>query len=213
MTRLFIIRHGNTFAPGSPLLRIGSGTDLALVKSGIHQANALANHFAGAGIGFAAVFSGPLNRATQTARALADGTPVRPLELLNEIDHGPDEGRPENEVLARLGQAALKNWDERAEPPKGWIVNANQRVAGWRGFFARAANDWPGKNVALVTSNGAARFALLALDPRPVLPGLKLATGAYGIIEVEPGGAVRLIKWGVRPEPGVDPDQRERTHG
>ncbi len=38
MTKLIIIRHGNTFNPDQTPLRVGAGTDIPLVTSGREQA-------------------------------------------------------------------------------------------------------------------------------------------------------------------------------
>ena len=64
----------------------------------------------------------------------------------------------------------------------GWIVDAARRLAGWRSLWTTGEG-----HVLIVTSNGAARFALqsdpgLAAQARD-LPSLKLRTGAFGVIE------------------------------
>ena len=75
--------------------------------------------------------------------------------------------------------------------PDGWIVDAETRIAAWRAVFAQAGE---GADL-LVTSNGAARFALLALG----LPPRKLRTGAFGELAVAPDGNVTLVRWDERP--------------
>ena len=45
MARVIICRHGNTFDKGDLVRRVGARTDLALSKSGIKQANFLAEQF------------------------------------------------------------------------------------------------------------------------------------------------------------------------
>ncbi|MDT7533381.1 histidine phosphatase family protein [Sphingobium sp. SA2] len=194
MRRLFIIRHGNTFASSAQACRIGSRTDIPLVDSGHAQAERLGTWFAQQPPPIHLLFSSPLLRARQTAAAIAaatghglDGT----HDWLGEIDHGPDEGRPEADVLARIGAQALADWEERGIAPDGWIVDAESRIAAWRAVFAQAGE---GADL-LVTSNGAARFALLALG----LPPRKLRTGAFGELAVAPDGAVTLVRWDERP--------------
>lgn len=195
--RLFIIRHGNTFAPAEPPRRIGAGTDLPLVESGRVQADRLGVHLAGRGIKVAGLFSSPLTRARETAARVgaaldhaADGT----LPWLNEIDHGPDEGRTEEAVVARIGAAAIAAWDREGIAPPGWTVDAATRIAAWRAFFATA----PEGDSLLVTSNGAARFALLAL--RVATDGLKLRTGAYGELAIGADNHAALVAWDLRPD-------------
>lgn len=194
MRRIFVIRHGNTFTSGEEPRRIGSRTDIPLVESGRAQAERLGGWFAGEGIRIGRMLSSPLLRARETAQAIATATGHAPdgaRDWLGEIDHGPDEGRSEAEVAARIGAPALALWEEQGVAPDGWIVDAEARLAAWSAVFAeqRAGVD------LLVTSNGAARFALLALG----LPPRKLRTGAFGEFLVEADGAVRLVRWDERP--------------
>ncbi|MEC3912378.1 histidine phosphatase family protein [Sphingobium sp. CR2-8] len=196
MRRLFIIRHGNTFASSAQARRVGSRTDIPLVESGVAQADRLGQWFAGQTLPIDRLLASPLQRARQTADRIAiatghaqDGT----RDWLGEIDHGPDEGRPEAEVVARIGAQALADWDERGVAPDGWIVDADRRISAWRAFFAEreAGVD------LLVTSNGAARFALIAAGLP--LGALKLRTGAFGELAVDATGAVTLLRWDERP--------------
>ncbi len=61
--------------------------------------------------------------------AMDDGQPVRPLALLTEVDHGPDEGKTEEAVVARLGAAAIAAWDREGIVPPGWTVDPEARLA------------------------------------------------------------------------------------
>lgn len=196
MRRLFIIRHGNTFASGAQACRIGSRTDLPLVESGQVQAQRLGAWFAAQDFAITRLLTSPLLRARQTAQAIADATGHAPdgtRDWLGEIDHGPDEGRPEAQVLARIGAQAIADWDERAIAPVDWIVDADARIAAWRAYFAEG-----GEGVdLLVTSNGAARFALLAAGLP--LGSLKLRTGAFGELTLDADGGVTLVQWDARP--------------
>lgn len=191
MSRAFIVRHGNTFGPGEPPRRIGARTDLPLVESGRVQALALRDHFTGQGIVLASVLVSPLLRTRETAALIAPGLAIEPTDWLREIDHGPDEGRTEGEVVARIGADALARWDAHAEPPPGWNVDAEARLSAWRGFLSSP----PTGDILLVTSNGAARYARLALG----LPAAKLRTGAYGVVDFNPLPA--MTGWDRRPAP------------
>lgn len=195
MRRIFVIRHGNTFASSVQARRIGAGTDIPLVDSGQAQAQALAHWFAAQHLPTPRIYSGPLLRARQTAQPIANALGLElgaPLAWLDEIDHGPDEGRLEADVLGRIGPAAIADWDARAIAPDGWVVDADARIAAWRDWFAQAREGTD----LLVTSNGAARFALLALGQQA--GQLKLRTGAFGELLAD-GGTVRLIRWDERP--------------
>lgn len=200
-----IVRHGNTFTAGEPPRRIGARTDLPLTAAGQDQARALAAHFAALDWHFGKVFVSPLLRTRQTAEAIIAGQ-IRPVELenadfLREIDHGPDENQTEDAVTARVGKQALAAWDLHAAPPSGWSVDAEHRITAWRTLFGAPSNDH--RPTLLVTSNGAARFALLA-DPslRASLQNvttLKLPTGSYGIIRKASHGQLEVPVWGQRP--------------
>lgn len=198
-----IVRHGNTFEADEPPRRIGARTDLPLTRAGLTQAQALGRLFADEGCWFSAVLVSPLLRTRQTAAAIVEhvgpAPSPEPCDWLREIDHGPDEDKPEDAVLARIGEAALDAWDRRAEPPPGWIVEAEMRLAAWRALFA-APQDGP---TLIVTSNGAARFALLArpelLAASTGLTSLKLPTGGYGTILRDADGVLTVPVWGRRP--------------
>lgn len=201
-----IVRHGNTFEAGELPRRIGSRTDLPLTAQGREQGQALGRHFAAQGIRFARAFVSPLLRTRQTADAILAHQPAPAARaetagFLREIDHGPDENEAEDTILARIGKDALAAWDTRAIPPPGWQVDPEARLSAWRGLFAGETDA--GGPVLLVTSNGAARFALLAdrglAEGARAASTLKLPTGGYGAIGRGEAGALELQGWGIRP--------------
>ncbi|MCJ2188344.1 histidine phosphatase family protein [Novosphingobium beihaiensis] len=196
-----IVRHGNTFERGEPPRRIGVRTDLPLTAAGHAQAEALGAHFAAQGMAFAKVLVSPLARTRQTAEAILRHLPGSPSPLpcawLREIDHGPDENAAEDAILARIGAEALAAWDAQGVAPPGWEVDAEARIAAWQALFEEEKGP-----VLLVTSNGAARFALLAaglVQGQESPSGLKLPTGGYGVIHRGERGGLTLAEWGVRP--------------
>ncbi len=197
MSRIIIVRHGNTFDPGDIVTRVGGRTDLALTASGRAQAEALARHFAERGERFGRAFCSPLRRTRETAEiVLAGSAQLEVLEFLREIDYGPDENKPEAEVLSRIGEAALQAWERDGVAPSGWIVDPAALVQGWRKLFVRLG-AMQGASL-VVTSNGIARFALDAADMRGRFSP-KLRTGAYGTLVLDGAGAARAIDWDVRP--------------
>jgi broad specificity phosphatase PhoE len=197
-----IVRHGNTFGPGDPPRRIGARTDLPLVDSGREQALKLGSYFRDNACRFDRVLIAPLERTHETARlilsAMDERLPLVACDWLAEIDHGPDEGQLQTTVVSRIGEAALTDWDKHGVSPPGWLVDADRRIAAWQTFYA---SD-PAGTTLIVSSNGAARFALFADDrlarQARSLPSLKLATGAFGMIALEPQGP-RLTAWNQRP--------------
>ena len=205
---LTIVRHGDTFAPGEPARRIGAATDLPLVASGEAQARALGRLFAAEGRRFDHVLVSPLRRTRETAAlilaALPPHPPIEPCAWLAEIDHGPDENRTEDEVRARVGDAALADWNWALVAPPGWTVEAPMRIAAWRALLATATG-----HLLLVTSAGAARFALAAeaglAEQASALGSPKLRTGAWGRI-VTVDGRLMIAAWDRCPDPEAATD-------
>ena len=227
VTRLIVVRHGNTFNSGDVILRVGSATDIPLTEKGVAQGNAVGRDLAASGIKVDAIFSAPLLRTKRSAEEIAsyyDNMPVVVEKFLTELDYGMDDGQPEDDIVLRLGivesdgkitaqtsldelreagKAALKKWDSEAVLPRAWehlAPRAVQLEKDWAEFGDRVAKEFTGKTVVAVTSNGIARFSKVLLNGDDALGGnLKLATGAYGIYVYE-NGAWRSEKWNVRPE-------------
>ncbi len=193
MLRLVIVRHGNTFESGEVPRRVGSRTDIDLTATGQAQAEALGRAFSTTA--FSRCLVSPLKRTRQTAEAILSAqphpVPVETASFLAEIDHGPDENRTDDEIVARIGPAALADWDRLGEAPQGWIVDREARIAAWRALAATASDE----TLLLVTSNGAARFGLMAFG----LPVHKIRTGAWGTILIPPGGPAEIFDWDQRP--------------
>jgi probable phosphoglycerate mutase len=190
--RVFIVRHGNTFDKGDILLRVGGRTDLPLSTSGLIQAKSLAVHFEA--FDFMQAYSSDLKRTRQTAETILGNQPYAFAHFLAEIDYGPDEGQPEDAVVARLGQAALDRWDTDAIPPIEWHVDPEDLRTAWQAFLATCSQT---SDTLVVTSNGVARFLLDVVEVTIDVPR-KLRTGAYGAVEFTPKGPV-LTAWDVRP--------------
>ncbi len=197
MSLVYIVRHGNTFDKGDVVRRVGGRTDLPLSMSGHIQAERLAEHFAH--ISFGKVYASQLKRQTETAQAILNGQEQSPeiktLEFLREIDYGPDENKPETDVIARIGEVAMAGWELYARPPQGWNVDANAIRQGWAQFFQSRRSET--KPILLVTSNGTARFIFDVVDHKGGL-SRKLRTGAYGIVNIL-SDKPYLMSWDVRP--------------
>ena len=196
--KLYIIRHGNTFDAGDVVTRVGGRTDLRLSNSGKEQAKALGEHFAEKGITFDQMLAGPLVRTRETASLIASrlgqAITIEIEEGLREIDYGPDENQPEDTVVARVGQAALDLWEEEAIPAEDWLVDVNGLIDFWLALF----RYWQESEttLAVVTSNGIARFALKAAEAKG--QSLKLKTGSYGVLSLK-DGKIDVEGWNIRP--------------
>lgn len=204
MPNIYIVRHGNTFDAGDLILRVGGKTDLPLSKSGTAQARTLGEHFLSSGIAFDTVYCSTLQRTRETAQIILAKVTV-PVELttlpfLTEVDYGPDEGKLEDVVLARIGKEALDSWEREAIVPSGWIVDISGIVMGWEELFGRVAGARGGSNHLVVTSNGIARFITRArgFSSATQMGSLKLRTGAYAHILCETASP-KLLRWNIRP--------------
>lgn len=204
MTDIYIVRHGNTFDKGDVVTRVGARTDLSLSQSGRTQAAALAEYFAeNVPQGFSAAYCSPLRRTRETAEAILAKSSTAPgltaVEFLREVDYGPDENRPEAEVIQRVGDAALQAWESKAVPPPGWEIEPEEVRAAWSDFLSKLSQSESDRPVLIVTSNGIARFVLDVIEYDGARPeAIKLKTGAYGVIATASGRPV-LRSWNVRP--------------
>jgi probable phosphoglycerate mutase len=199
MSRVIIIRHGNTFNQGDTVLRVGSRTDLPLTKGGEEQLNLLAFHFKEHGIFPSKIYCGALQRATKSAVILSEvlHAPIIKDSRFNEVDYGSDDGLPESDVIARVGEKALKEWEEFGTPPSGWNINAAEIKERWRTFFLNELSSHD-ELIFVVTSNGVARFALQMASNFTSFP-LKLRTGAYGELEIDKRNSEIVVKsWDLR---------------
>ena len=205
-TRLIIARHGNTFGKDDVVRRVGT-TDLPLVESGLLQGQRLGIALCEQHWQPDVIFTSRLQRTQQTAqqamRAMQIDVPVQPLAIFDEIDYGPDENQPEAEVLARIGEAALRDWETHAIVPAGWRVDPEQIIQDWHQFATTLSQDYAGQTILVVTSNGIARFA-------PYLTGdfasfaaqhaIKLATGAYAVFMHQPRASMwDCLLWNIKP--------------
>ncbi len=205
MLKLLVARHGNTFDKGDVILRVGRGTDLPLSKSGIEQAIQLGHYLKNHHPHIDHVLVSQLQRTKQTAeyalKTMQSNATIAENAIFNEIDYGIDEGKPESEVIARLGVKALNDWDKSAIVPKDWRVNPSEIQAQWQAF----AESLQGKNqtVLVVTSNGVARFigSILA-NPDQFMQSqnIKLSTGAVSCFRFE-NNEWQCDYWNARPEP------------
>ncbi len=198
MTTLIIARHGNTFENGQTPTRVGARTDLPLVDKGREQARALGQYLKARNLMPDVCYCSTLKRTKETAQiALKEAglsLPPYPLDIFDEIDYGPDENKPEADVVARLGQAAIDDWDKNAVVPDGWLVKPEQIIENWRSFADSLTKTHDtvtnrvldvSETILVVTSNGIARFA-------PHITGdfdgfsqkfsIKLKTGSLGIL-------------------------------
>lgn len=202
MTTLIVARHGNTFESGEIPRRVGARTDMNLTAKGLEQGKNLGTHFKSENLLPQFIYTSRLKRTIQTAQEImaASGLSLTPQasDIFNEIDYGPDENQTEDTVIARIGEAAIKDWENHGTLPAGWSPDAGSIIQNWKRFAVQMTTEHPNDTVLVVTSNGIARFALnLAANGSEF--DLKLATGAYGILEHSPETGWTIRGWNIRP--------------
>ncbi len=214
MTTLIIARHGNTFEEGDAPRRAGARTDLPLVEKGRLQARAIGQYLQEHDLIPDVIYSSTLQRTKQTARLALESAgislPVYALDIFNEIDYGPDENQPEDVVLSRIGAKALRDWEERAIVPQGWLAEPEEIIQNWQRFAHNITKTHDTvtdevmdikETVVVVTSNGIARFAPYITDNFENFAKnypLKLKTGSIGILLFSKGKWV-VLDWNIVP--------------
>jgi broad specificity phosphatase PhoE len=174
------------------------------------QAEALAIRFDGTAI--AAVYTSPLERAADTARALAARHKVRLVEVgdLREIDFGEALGLTFEELPHDLRTALLQRPTEVRFPGGENYSDLQRRVTT---ALDEVVAAHPGATVAVVSHAGAIRAALAAW--------LRMADDAAFRLDQRPA-AVNVVDWfdgtpfvrlvnGTEPEVGSPAARRRRT--
>jgi len=186
--RLILSRHGNTFAPGDPVVWTGSSNDLSLVDSGKQQAGNLATALGDNAIRLDAIYCGPLKRTRDYAGIVIEQLKLK-LEAvvdtrLNEIDYGEWTGLTNEEVIGRFGETEVKAWDKQSKWPvnAGWTGSEQQVMADVQSIAADLiARHKADDTVLLVSSNGRLRYFLSLvqgeLERRISTGGFKVKTG------------------------------------
>jgi 2,3-bisphosphoglycerate-dependent phosphoglycerate mutase len=203
---IIIARHGNTFAAGEVVRRVGI-TDLPLVESGVQQAEKLAQHLLAEGLRPSVIFTSELQRTQKMAeifcKIAGEQIPTFAKPIFNEINYGIDENQPEEQVAKRLGEK-LQLWEEHGIPPEDWHINVRQVLQNWQDFLQILWQNYAGESkiFLVITSNGIARFAPklcanFADEQHKYSP--KLSTGAFGIIQLAQYNQYILQSWNIRP--------------
>lgn len=140
---LILARHGRTAANAGGLLQ--GRRDLPLDELGVSQAAALGAVLAAEPGGVERIVSSPLQRARQTAQAIAEatGAPVEVDEAWIELDYGELDGTPLTEVppevwrrwrvdpsFAPEGGESLLDVAARVEPAASSLLSDGAEPAG-----------------------------------------------------------------------------------
>ncbi len=201
MTKLLIIRHGNTFNPDETPRRVGCRTDIPLVQSGVTQARALGAYIKREGLIPDSIYASELQRAQQTAQIMTRDAglniEIQTDKTFNEIDHGADENKTEADIIARIGKKSLEDWDDYNVVPDGWDVDPRAVQQSWIDFANNCIQARDGQTTCVVSSGGIIRFAPILLSSPIDNP--KVKTASMSLFEHD-GEQWTCLFWNKRPE-------------
>jgi phosphoserine phosphatase len=186
--RLYVARHPETDFNRDG--RYQGQRESRLTDVGIRQADALAQALATSEV--QSVFSSPLERCAQTARAVAarHALPVIVDSRLLEIAHGTWEGRLRRDI-ERDDRQRMRAW--RSAPDSVTFEGGESLMdvnARWLDFTASLDAD---ANAVVVTHDVIVRLAILSATNRPPaeLWSPRVCNGGYALIDIEGAGASR----------------------
>lgn len=190
MTRLILMRHGNTFEEGQNPIQIGARTDLPLTASGQKQAQAMAQYLKRKEIVPKAIFAGQLKRQTESAYLIGKEFEINfeNTRALNEVDYGLWEGLTAEQIQSKWPKEYAE-WNDAAE----WQVDIFQSTAEkylepFKTWVEELRKKYPNQTILAVTSNGILRF----------IRNEKVKTGHFCEIELE-SGCTKVISWNRNP--------------
>lgn len=200
MTRILLVRHGNTFGPGDKVVWVGAREDLPLVEKGEAQAGALGEALRAAGLTPSRIICGPLKRTRRAAEIVAELTGFSgeaSIDMrLREIDYGSWGGKSCDEIIAEYGEAAHRTWNDQHKRPPGadWSPSEAELQANALASMTDAAEQ----DLSLViTSNGILRYMYGATAG--VSADVKVKTGNVCAVQFT-GGEGRRLFWNQKPD-------------
>ena len=194
-TTIYLIRHGECAGNREGLFR--GRYDFLLNEVGIEQARSLAGELKG--VHFDAVYSSPLSRALETAKAICEGREIEPIveQGFNNIHLGAWEGKPKKEIAEKFPKE-FRLW--RTEPEKLRMAGAEtlEKVqARAVKALARITEERMGEGFAVLTHRAVIKPLIAGIlgIPAPYFWKLNPETASYSIIEhtMERGYALTLF--------------------
>ncbi len=189
MTRIVLVRHGQT--EWNRAERFRGRTDLSLNATGHAQAHAVARRIISSWR-VATIYTSPLQRALQTAQAIAHrcAVKVQPCAGLMDINYGQWQGlTPEEAQQASPEQFALwQTTPQKVHLPGGESLNQVRRraMAAVREIVA----GHPEQTVVLVSHQAVCRLLVLAILGLPTAQFWRIhqETSALNVFEYANGG-------------------------
>ncbi|MCU0511734.1 MAG: histidine phosphatase family protein [Anaerolineae bacterium] len=195
LTRVFIIRHGETDYNAAG--RWQGILQTSLNETGRRQAQALAQHLRTQPLD--AIYSSDLIRAYDTAQYLAQGRPLSVIsdQRLREINAGVFQGLNREEIQ-RTYPLEYSQWqkDNHFIVPQGESRAQMQArmVAAWQEIVTRT----PGHSAAMVSHGGSIRYLLLHLFPDELSAGRGIENTSITTLERD-GPGWRLAEFAALP--------------
>ncbi|MGA2157696.1 MAG: histidine phosphatase family protein [Dehalococcoidia bacterium] len=192
--KLYLIRHGETVWNKQRIIQ-GSGSDTELSETGKMQVAKLA--LAVKDVPFTAIYSSPMQRAMETAGAIAGhhGLEVHPEPDLREIHVGELEGMS-MENFAKGFSQYLVDWQTKGEELN---FNGGEKLGEFRdrvwSVVEKIVKSNPGATVALVSHYFVtATIVCTALGlPLTDLVRIRIQPSSRSVLEFEAGCAPRLL--------------------
>ncbi len=193
-TRVFLVRHGATVLSAED--RYAGSVDVALSNEGKAQARALGARLAGEKV--TAVYSSPMSRAQDTARAIVEGRglDVATVPELRETDHGHWEGKTRDEIRATFPDE-YSRWERDPftfAPSSG--ETGLQVLARALPAFLAIVERHPDSSVLIVSHKATIRLvigALLGVELRGYRDRLDMSPCGLNILDVKSGAEARLV--------------------
>lgn len=208
--RLILVRHGNTFEPGSVPYCIGAIEDLPLVEKGRQQARQFGLALKDAGVIPSAWYRGPLTRHKQfseIAIEMSGNNAITPVidERLNEINYGTWSRLTDQQIKDKFGAQSHEDWVQRNVYPAdaGWKPSLERLRAEIASFINNVLSSHNTTDtVVAVTSGGKLRFFLETipgeLERRREHNDIKISTGHMCIFDYADGNWT-LSYWNSEP--------------
>ena len=190
MTRLYIVRHGETEWNRDGKLQ--GWKNAPLTDLGIKQAEKLRDRLQKEDIDIA--YCSPLGRTCETAEILLDGRDIEMFEDegLKEINMGEWEGK-KAEIVKEKSPAEFKTFWERPDlykPKDGEsFYEVQERVLS---SLYKIIEKHQGENILLVTHGGASKIIMAHFEERPMseLWGPpKMKEASLSVVDIEDGKA------------------------
>ena len=207
MSTLLLVRHATTAATGK---KLGGRTQAPLDEGGRVQAAAAAERLRGLKV--TAVYSSPLPRAMETARAVAapHGVGVRPAEGLIEVEYGKWTDRALAQVAKTKLWPVIQQRPSQVAFPDGETIRAMQlrAVDAIEEIVARHP-----KGMVVAVSHADVIKAVVSFylgQPLDLFQRIHIAPASVTALQLTPGGMPVLLRLN---DDGPWPEHRHEQRG